>query len=158
MANWTSHHVFWRGEVPCDILFIGEAPGREEDRIGVPFQGAAGGVLQMWLRQALEDIEFKYAITNLVCCRPVDRPRGPNRVPTLLEQAKCFPRLEYFVEEIAKPKGIVAMGRTARESDFISKTMVPYIVTRHPAYYCYSGGEGKDQAEKIVSFAMELNL
>src|SRR5687768_11168283 len=65
--------VHFRGSIPCDILFIGEAPGDSEDTIGYPFIGRAGKIFNKLLLAARERTLWKhwtYGITNVVACRP----------------------------------------------------------------------------------------
>lgn len=87
-----------------DVLFVGEAPGRDEDLYGLPFVGRAGQVLNKWIEEARLS---NYAIINIVKCRPPQ-----NRPPTKEEIVACMP---YFVNQIKElnPKLIVALGRTS---------------------------------------------
>ena len=61
--------VLCRGKLPCDVLFVGEAPGVSEDVLGRPFVGPAGKLLDEIVERAL-DGQYDYAITNLVACIP----------------------------------------------------------------------------------------
>ena len=92
------------GSLDADIMFIGEAPGYNEDQRGLPFVGAAGNVLtellgEIGLRR--EDV----FITNMVKCRPPN-----NRDPQAAELAACAPYLDEQIE-LVDPKVIVALGR-----------------------------------------------
>ncbi len=120
-----------------DILWVGEAPGRDEDREGKPFVGRAGKILDNWIFEA--DIS-NYSIINIVKCRPPN-----NRPPNKIEINACFPYLVKQMKEF-NPKLIVALGRTAC-SVLINKTEItknlgkifqskygPVIVFPHPAY------------------------
>lgn len=97
--------VWWRGttEKDVDVLFIGEAPGREEDMQGKPFVGRAGRLLDTWIEKI--GVE-KYAIINIVKCRPPN-----NRVPKKEEIDACLPHFINQMKEL-NPKLIVALGRT----------------------------------------------
>lgn len=100
----TRNNIVWfRGTTTenVQILFIGEAPGRDEDLTGKPFVGRAGQVLNKWIEQAELT---NYAIVNIVKCRPPN-----NRKPTPSEIRACLPNL---VEQIKNmnPKVIVALG------------------------------------------------
>ena len=86
-----------------DVLWIGEAPGKDEDLQGKPFVGRAGKILDEWIFEA--DI-LSYAIINIVKCRPPG-----NRKPNPNEIRSCLP---YLVKQIQQfnPKIIVALGAT----------------------------------------------
>lgn len=87
-----------------DVLFVGEAPGRDEDLQGRPFVGRAGQILNKWIEEARLT---NYAIINIVKCRPPN-----NRKPLQSEIRACLP---YFIKQIKElnPKLIVALGATA---------------------------------------------
>ncbi len=99
--------VFSRGVLNPEILFIGEAPGFEEDQQGRPFVGRSGKLLDQWIAYLGID---SYAITNVVKCRP---PR--NRAPTKAEVEACKP---YLSRQLAlyRPKLIVLLGKVAIEA------------------------------------------
>ncbi|ABU81484.1 uracil-DNA glycosylase [Ignicoccus hospitalis] len=95
------------GDEGAEVVFVGEAPGKEEDEEGRPFVGRAGRLL----RSTISQIGFKkYYITNVVKCRPPG-----NRTPTEEEVEACKP---YLIEELncIRPKLVVALGRTAAEA------------------------------------------
>lgn len=145
IGEFAHKHVFYRGVIPCDILFVGEAPGKTEDATGIPFVGKSGKLLEYWIQEAQPDTvmpeffrpKFTYAITNLVSCRPCDRRGGPNRPPSLQEVANCSGRLAEFVV-ISKPKGIVAVGRQA-EGKMPMVPGVPRGHILHPSYVLRNG-------------------
>ncbi len=87
------------------LMFVGEAPGANEDIEGKPFVGAAGKLLTDLIKEVLGLDRSQVYITNLVKCRP---PR--NREPTDLEEKTCWPYLQRELE-IVRPKVIVALGR-----------------------------------------------
>src|SRR5881296_212749 len=138
--------VFGVGNPDADLMFIGEAPGADEDQQGEPFVGRAGQLLTRIIRAmnfAREDVY----IANILKCRP-DVPAGSfgNRPPTPREMQTCRP---YLMEQIdiIKPKVIVALGAVAVEGllgtrapmrdlrgrwDLFNGT--PLMVTYHPAY------------------------
>lgn len=154
--------VFFRGTLPCDVLFIGEAPGKTEDLMGMPFVGQAGRkVLDVWIKECIEDsiiwnsVIISWAITNIVACRPCKEMGGRNETPSIDEITNCSDRLTEFVE-IAKPKVIVALGRTAElnlpHSAF--KTL-PTLALKHPAFILRGLiGSAVDRAEqtKLLDF------
>lgn len=98
--------VFGDGAKGAEVLFVGEGPGENEDRTGVPFVGAAGQFLDEMLSIIDLDRE-KYYITNIVKCRP---PK--NRDPLETEQDAC---IDYLRTQTAllQPKIIVCLGRVA---------------------------------------------
>ena len=133
--------VFGVGDEKADWLLVGEAPGAEEDRLGEPFVGQAGRLLD----NMLAAIELKRGanvyIANVLKCRPPG-----NRNPEPDEVAKCAPHLLRQVALI-QPKVILAMGRFAAQTllgtDATIASLrgrqhsyagVPLIVTYHPAY------------------------
>ena len=129
------------GDERAEWLLVGEAPGAEEDRLGEPFVGQAGKLLDNMLAAiGLKRGENVY-IANVLKCRP-----PANRNPEPDEVAACSPYLQRQIELI-RPKLIVAMGRFAAQTllgtDATIASLrgavhryhgVPLIVTYHPAY------------------------
>jgi len=99
--------VIHRGDPSAKIVFVGEAPGAQEDATGKPFVGRAGKMLDACLRAAGFDIENDLFIMNVVKCRP---PK--NRVPTLEEATSCRPFLERQLK-LVRPCVIGLLGATA---------------------------------------------
>ena len=91
------------------VMVVGEGPGAEEDRQGLPFVRAAGQFLDKWLAAVGLSRETNTYIANVVKCRPPG-----NRDPEGDEVASCFPYLIRQVE-IVKPKAILAVGRIAAQ-------------------------------------------
>ena len=102
-----SNVVFGVGDVEADILFVGEGPGRDEDRLGEPFVGASGQLLDKMLAAIGLNRDNGVYIANIVKCRPPE-----NRNPSQEEVAACMPYLKRQIELI-KPRLIVALGRVA---------------------------------------------
>jgi DNA polymerase len=133
--------VFGVGDEKADWMLVGEAPGSEEDKLGEPFVGQAGRLLDNMLAAiALSRGENVY-IANVLKCRPPG-----NRNPEPDEVAKCSPHLLRQIE-LVQPKLIVAMGRFAAQAllgtDASIASLrgrvhryagVPLVVTYHPAY------------------------
>jgi uracil-DNA glycosylase family 4 len=136
--------VFADGNPLSRILFIGEAPGRDEDAAGLPFVGRAGKLLDRMLAAIQLDRTTAY-ITNVMPWRPPD-----NRNPDPGEVALCLPFLRRHIE-LAAPKIIILLGAVAARhvlglNDGIMKLrgrwleyrigteMVPVLPTLHPAY------------------------
>lgn len=103
--------VLARGQVPCDVLFIGEAPGASEDALGLPFKGPAGHLLDDIISHSLL-MSTKYALTNLVCCYPREAKILGENEPLPEEIKACAPRLKEFVR-FAQPRLIVRVGQLA---------------------------------------------
>jgi len=138
--------VFGVGNPDADLMFIGEAPGVDEDQQGEPFVGRAGQLLTRIIKAmnfAREDVY----IANILKCRP-DVPPGSfgNRPPTPTEMQTCRP---YLVEQIdiVQPRVLVALGAVAVEGLLGTRaTMrdlrgrwhtynsIPLMITYHPAY------------------------
>lgn len=89
-----------------DVLFIGEAPGEDETKLGRPFVGRAGKELRRVIKAYLDD-KISYVITNTCLCRPPN-----NRAPKKAEIECCRSNLEYLIRSV-KPKLIVCLGETA---------------------------------------------
>lgn len=98
--------VIGRGNANAPLMLIGEGPGEQEDRQGLPFVGPAGKLLDLLLA-ALPIGKESYYIANIVKCRPPG-----NRVPLDEEAESCLPFLRNQVALI-KPKVIVCLGATA---------------------------------------------
>ena len=62
--------VLVRGQLPCELLFIGGAPGESEDSLGYPFVGSAGEEFERIMTEALGDRKIRYAVTNIIACAP----------------------------------------------------------------------------------------
>jgi len=143
LCKTRTNSVPGKGNFSADVIFIGEAPGRNEDKSGEPFVGAAGKKLEVALEGAGITRDTVY-ITNVVKCRPPS-----NRVPSTTERDTCK---EYLKEEISiiKPKIICIMGNTAFNSllggseitkyrgKVVRKENQLYFLTIHPAAIIYN--------------------
>jgi len=144
LKRTATHTVFADGNPASRIMFIGEAPGRDEDRIGLPFVGRAGKLLDKMLAAIHLDRSCAY-ITNVLNWRPPD-----NRDPSPEEAAMCLPFLRRHIE-LVNPGIIVLLGAVAARhvmgfSEGIMKLrgrwleyrvgdhMVAVMPTLHPAY------------------------
>jgi DNA polymerase len=146
LAAFRTQTVFGVGNPDADLMFIGEAPGFDEDAQGEPFVGRAGQLLT----KIIETMGFSRSqvyIANVLKCRP-DMPRGVsgNRPPTPEEMQTCLPYLAEQIE-IIKPKVLVALGATAVEGLLGSRGPMremrgrwhshqdtPLMITYHPSY------------------------
>jgi uracil-DNA glycosylase len=138
--------VFGVGNTDADLMFVGEAPGADEDEQGEPFVGKAGQLLTKII-QATGLKRGDVYIANILKCRP-DTPgqAAGNRKPTADEMATCIPFLHEQIDLI-RPRVIVALGATAVEG-LLGKTIgitrlrgnwktyrgTPLMPTYHPAY------------------------
>jgi DNA polymerase len=101
--------VFGAGCVDADLMFVGEAPGKDEDLSGKPFVGRAGGLLTRMI-EAMGFTRDDVFIANVLKCRPPE-----NRTPTPEEIALCLPYLKKQVARI-RPRVIVALGSPAAKT------------------------------------------
>jgi DNA polymerase len=101
--------VFGSGDPNADLMFIGEGPGAEEDRQGLPFVGRAGELLTKII-EAIDLTREQVYIANIVKCRPPG-----NRDPQAEEVAACRPYLEGQIDHI-QPKVIVLLGKVAAQT------------------------------------------
>jgi DNA polymerase len=138
--------VFGVGNPFAELMFVGEAPGEEEDLRGEPFVGRAGQLLTKIIN-AMEYEREDIFIANVLKCRP-DMPSGVsgNRKPKPAEMSTCLPWLREQIDLI-QPKALVALGATAMEG-LLGETLpmreargrwfefqnIPLMVTYHPAY------------------------
>jgi DNA polymerase len=136
------HTVFGRGSPSPECLFVGEAPGAEEDRRGLPFVGRAGQLLNAMIFAIGLEPDQTY-IANVLKCRPPD-----NRDPLGEEVRSCEAYLHRQIQLI-EPRLIIALGRFAAQSLLKSSLPIgklrgqchsyepfgiPLVATYHPAY------------------------
>ena len=143
LSKTRTNSVPGKGDFKSDVIFVGEAPGKNEDKNGEPFIGIAGKKLSAALEGAGISRDKVY-ITNIVKCRP---PK--NRVPKTNERETCQ---DYLKQEIAiiKPKLICILGNTAFNSllggseimkfrgKIVQKDNQLYFLTVHPAATIYN--------------------
>ena len=149
--------VFGVGNKNADIMFIGEGPGADEDRLGEPFVGRAGKLMNMAF-QAIGLKRNEVYIANIVKCRP-----PANRNP---EEDEAFSCLNYLRNQVmlVKPKIIVLLGSvalknilgkeygiTASRGKWVEKKGIRYMPTWHPAALL------RDETKKI-DFINDLKL
>lgn len=110
-----SNVVLYRGVLPATIVFLGEAPGRDEDFVGYPFVGQSGGLLQDAIVAVTKDIgKFRYAIANIIACVPWDTAGVDTRKPLPTEAYTCSLRLTDFYINLARPRLVFTMGEFAQ--------------------------------------------
>ena len=131
--------VFGTGNPAADLMFVGEGPGAEEDRQGLPFVGAAGELLNRIIK-AIEMTRDEVYIANVVKCRPPG-----NRDPQPDEVAACRGYLDKQID-LVRPRVLVALGRVAAQTllgnaspigrmrgQWFKVLGIPTMVTYHPA-------------------------
>lgn len=160
LSKTRTKFVFGDGSQSAELIFIGEAPGYDEDQKGIPFVGRAGQLLT----KIIEAMKFKrddVYICNVLKCRPPD-----NRAPQPDEIALCKPYLETQLSLLGKKKIICCLGLYAAQNllglDLPMKEMrgnwysyngTPVIVTYHPAYLLRNPPEKKkvwDDMQRVL--------
>ena len=154
--------VFGTGNPRAQLMFVGEAPGAEEDLQGKPFVGAAGKRLDRWIESINLTREDVY-IANIVKCRPPG-----NRVPTPEEARSCMP---YLIRQIRiiRPKLLCTLGLTALNymlgvDERITKARgrwrdwngIPLLPTYHPAFILRDPSREKEVFEDFKDLASRL--
>jgi DNA polymerase len=143
--------VFGSGNPQAEVMFVGEAPGADEDEQGLPFVGKAGQLLTKIIESTQTWKRDEVFICNVLKCRPPG-----NRTPLPEEVEQCRPYLEEQIR-IIKPKLIIALGASAAQALLKTKDSVgklrsrwhdldgtPLRVTYHPAALLRFDGYKKD--------------
>jgi DNA polymerase len=154
--------VFMDGEGGRGVLFVGEAPGADEDRKGVPFVGRSGQLLTDIIEKGMGIPRREVHIANVLKCRPPD-----NREPTPQEKATSTPWLDRQIE-LLDPKVIIPLGRHAAchvlevqapmgamRQKVHTKGKRKIVPTFHPSYLLRSPGE-KKECWKDIQLAMDV--
>lgn len=159
--------VFGYGSPTADLLLVGEAPGADEDRSGIPFVGRSGHLLDKMLR-AIEIGRDECFVTNVLPWRPPG-----NRTPTSGEIAVCLPFLRRQIE-LVKPKVIMVLGGSAANAlldngEPISRlrgkwldyrlsdgTVIPVLASFHPAYLLRNSGQKAKAWSDLVRVKQKL--
>jgi uracil-DNA glycosylase len=141
LSQGRSRIVFGDGNPNAELMFVGEGPGAEEDKRGLPFVGRAGELLTKMIESGLGIRRADVYICNIVKCRPPE-----NRTPLADEASTCRPFLDWQIAAV-KPKVIVALGKPAASlllGRDVSITRVrgtwqeyrgiPLMPTFHPAF------------------------
>jgi DNA polymerase len=171
LAATRTNVVFGVGNIDAELMFVGEAPGADEDAAGEPFVGAAGQLLTKMIAAMGLSREQVY-IANILKCRP-DMPAGSsgNRKPTPEEMQTCIPYLHAQIDLI-QPKVLVGLGGTAIEGllgkSGITKLRgqwhtyrgIPLMPTYHPAYLLrnQSNAEKRRVWEDLLAVMEKLGL
>ncbi len=162
--------VYGEGDPCAELMVVGEGPGETEDKLGRPFVGRAGELLDKMLASIDLPRESVF-ICNTVKCRPTldNGHRLANRAPTPEEMRNCRPYLDEQIE-IVRPRVILALGAPAAKSfmgDKFSITKqrgqwfdgpsgIPVIATFHPAYVLRQTGGAMTEVKRLVWHDLKL--
>ena len=155
LADFRTQTVFGVGNPNAELMFVGEAPGADEDKQGEPFVGRAGELLTKIINAMGLSRDDIY-IANVLKCRP-DMPKDApgNRPPTAEEMQRCLP---YLREQIAiiQPRILVALGKTAMtgltgtdeamgamRGRWFTFENIPLLATYHPSYLLRNGSNAE---------------
>ncbi|MBK7643602.1 MAG: uracil-DNA glycosylase [Planctomycetes bacterium] len=160
LSKTRNQTVFMDGQGTRALMFVGEAPGADEDAQGVPFVGRAGKLLTDIIEKGMGIARGEITIANVLKCRPPE-----NREPTPTEKATCTPWLDRQIE-LVDPAVLVPLGRHAamhvlgiEESMGAMRARIherggrKVVPTYHPAYLLRSPGE-KKECWKDIQLAM----
>ncbi len=174
LKNTATNLVFGTGRTPADVMLIGEAPGRDEDREGLPFVGVSGRLLDVMLGHVGLSREENVYITNILPWRPPG-----NRQPTDAEIAACLPFLAQHIALVA-PRVLVFLGGTAAKTllgrsegitrlrghwyEYASPTLekaglapIPAMATLHPAYLLRQPAQKRAAWKDLLSVRQRLD-
>jgi uracil-DNA glycosylase len=164
LAGTRTNVVFGVGSPNADLMFVGEAPGRDEDLQGEPFVGRAGQLLTDIIK-AMKLTREQVYIANVIKCRPPE-----NRNPEADELEACRPFIRRQVELI-KPKVIVTLGRfglqsltekaygiTAVRGQWLDYNGIKLMPTYHPAYLLRNPAAKKDVWADMKKVMAELGI
>ena len=101
--------VLLKGKIPCDVLFVGEAPGQSEDTLGKPFVGPAGHLLERMIENANPG-EARVAFTNVISCIPLGSDGRKVKEPPKDSVTACSDRLDEVLR-LCKPDWLVGVGK-----------------------------------------------
>jgi uracil-DNA glycosylase len=164
LAGTRTNVVFGVGNPNADLMFIGEAPGRDEDLQGEPFVGRAGQLLTDIIK-AMKLTRDDVYIANVIKCRP---PENRNPEPDELEECRPFLRRQV---ELIKPKVIVTLGRFGLQSltekgysisavrgQWLDYNGIKLMPTYHPAYLLRTPSAKKDVWADMKKVMAELGI
>jgi uracil-DNA glycosylase len=165
LAETRTQTVFADGSPTARLMFIGEAPGADEDRQGVPFVGRAGQLLTDMITKGMGLKRQDVYIAKILKCRPPE-----NRDPTFEESSNCVGYLKRQIE-IVRPEFLCLLGRIAT-STLLETTLsmsrlrgkwhryrgIPTVVTYHPAYLLRYPAFKKESWEDLQMLMNALGL
>jgi len=164
LAETRTQTVFGTGSPTARLMFIGEAPGAEEDRTGIPFVGRSGELLTAMITKGMGLEREDVYIANILKSRPPE-----NRTPLPAEIANCLPYLERQIA-IIRPEYLCLLGRTA--SVLLETALpigrlrgkwhryrgIPSIVTYHPSYLLRNPAAKKDAWDDLRMLMQAMGL
>ena len=130
--------VHCRGKLPCDIFFLGEAPGDSENLLGRPFVGPAGKLLDRIIAKAVGSLDLRMAFGNLLGCIPFDDEGKKvkhlaNHKAAMKWVEACRPRLHDLLR-IANPDLLVYVGKMAAAHSWMGETKDRRVISIvHPS-------------------------
>ncbi|HEX6088368.1 MAG TPA: uracil-DNA glycosylase [Thermoanaerobaculia bacterium] len=164
LAGTRTNVVFGVGSPNADLMFIGEAPGRDEDEKGEPFVGRAGQLLTDIIK-AMKLTREQVYIANVIKCRP---PENRNPEPDELDACRPFIRRQV---ELIQPKVIVTLGRFGLQSlteksygisavrgQWLEYDGIKLMPTYHPAYLLRNPAAKKDVWADMKKVMAELGI
>jgi uracil-DNA glycosylase family 4 len=164
LAGTRTNVVFGVGNPDADLMFIGEAPGRDEDERGEPFVGRAGQLLTDIIK-AMKLTRDDVYIANVIKCRP---PENRNPEPDELEACRPFIRRQV---ELIQPKVIVTLGKFGLQSltgkaygisavrgQWLDYNCIKLMPTYHPAYLLRTPSAKKDVWQDMKKVMAELGI
>ncbi len=165
LAATRTQTVFGTGSPTARLMFVGEAPGAEEDRTGQPFVGRAGQLLTDMITKGMGLTRAEVYIANILKSRPPD-----NRNPLPDEIAHCLPYLERQIA-IIRPEFLCLLGATAAQT-LLETAMpvgrlrsrwhryrgIPTLVTYHPSYLLRTPSAKKDAWEDLQMLMKPMGL
>lgn len=167
LARTRTQTVYGCGTPTARLMFIGEAPGADEDRLGQPFVGRAGQLLTDMITKGMGLSREEVYIANILKCRPPD-----NRTPTTEEAANCSSYLEHQIAVI-RPEFLCLLGKTAALGVLGVDPMtslgrlrgrwhryrgIKTLVTYHPSYLLRNPPAKKDAWEDLQFLMKEMGL
>jgi DNA polymerase len=167
LAETRTQTVFGCGTPTARLMFIGEAPGADEDRLGQPFVGRAGQLLTDMITKGMGLRREDVYIANILKCRPPG-----NRTPTAEEAANCSGYLEHQIAVI-RPEFLCLLGKTAAvgvlgvdSTTTMSRLRgrwhrhhgIRTLVTFHPSYLLRNPAAKKDAWEDLQLLMKEMGL
>ncbi len=165
LAETRTQTVFGTGPPETRLMFIGEAPGADEDRQGKPFVGRAGQLLTDMITKGMGLSRDEVFIANVLKCRPPE-----NRTPTLEEMDHCIGYLEQQIALI-RPEFICLLGKVAMQGLLKSDSPmgrargkwyyykgIPTVVTYHPSYLLRRPDAKREVWEDLQMLMKEMGL
>jgi DNA polymerase len=165
LAETRTQTVFGVGSPTCRLMFVGEAPGADEDRLGEPFVGRAGQLLTDMITKGMGLARSDVYIANILKCRPPE-----NRTPSVEEEANCKPYIEQQIA-IIRPEFLCMLGLVAAQA-LLETTQslgrlrgrwhryreIPTLVTYHPAFLLRTPSFKKQAWEDLQMLMKEMGL